>query len=51
MLFDSSFSGQTGRHFTDDIVKFIVINENACILIRISLKFVLKSSIGNISIL
>ena len=33
--------GQNGRHLADDIFKSIFMNEIFCILIRISLKFVL----------
>ena len=39
---------QNGRHFPDDILKLIFLNENVWILIKISLKFVLKSPIDNI---
>ena len=34
--------GQNGRHFTDDIFRFIFVNEKFCILIKILLKFVPK---------
>ena len=37
-----------GRHFADDIFKCIFLNENAWILIKISLKFVPKGPINNI---
>ena len=36
------------QHFADDIFKRIFFNENVCILIKISLKFVLKGQINNI---
>ena len=39
---------QNGRHFTDDIFKCIFLNENAGILLKISLKFVPKVRINNI---
>ena len=39
---------QDGRHFPDDIFKCIFLNENARILIKISLMFVPKDSIDNI---
>ena len=39
---------QNGRHFPDDIFKRIFVNENARILIEISLKFVPKGPISNI---
>ena len=39
---------QNGRHFPDDIFKWIFLNENIWILIKISLKFVPRGSINNI---
>ena len=39
---------QNGRHFPDDIFNCIFLNENVCILIKISLKFVPKGPIINI---
>ena len=39
---------QDGRHFADDILKCIFLNENVWIPIEISLKFVLKGTIDNI---
>ena len=39
---------QNGRHFADDILKSILLNENVCIPIEISLKFVPKGPIDNI---
>ena len=39
---------QTGCHIPDDIFKCIFLNENVCILIKISLKFVPKGPINNI---
>ena len=39
---------QNGRHFPDDIFKCIFLNENAWILIKISLKFVPKGPINKI---
>ena len=39
---------QTGRHFPDDILKWIFLNENIWISIKISLKFVPRGSINNI---
>ena len=39
---------QNGRNFADDIFKCIFLNENIWIPIKISLKFVPKSSINNI---
>ena len=37
---NSSFSGQNDRHFTDDIFKYIFLNENILISIEMSLKFI-----------
>ena len=42
---------QNGRCFTDDTFKRIFLNENVRILIKISLKFVPKGLINNISTL
>ena len=39
---------QNGRHFTDDIFKYIFFNENVWIPIKISLKFVPNGRINNI---
>ena len=39
---------QNGRHFADDILKYIFLNENFWIPIKISLKFVPKGPIDNI---
>ena len=39
---------QNGRHFTDDIFKFIFLNENIWISLKISLKFVPKVRINKI---
>ena len=39
---------QNGRHFADDIFKWIFLNENIWIPIKISLKFVPKVLINNI---
>ena len=39
---------QNGRHFPDDIFKWIFLNENAWILINISLEFVPRGPINNI---
>ena len=38
---------QDGRHFADDIFTCIFFNENCCILIKFSLKYVRKGSIDN----
>ena len=42
---------QNGRHFADDILKCIFLNENVWIPIEISLKFVPKGPIDNIQAL
>ena len=39
---------QNGRHFPDDILKWIFFNENVWVSIEISLKFVPKGDINNI---
>ena len=39
---------QNGRHFPDEIFKWIFVNENAQISIKISLKFVPRGPINNI---
>ena len=39
---------QKARHFADDILKCIFLNENAQILLKISLKFVPRFQINNI---
>ena len=39
---------QDGRHFPDDILKCIFLNENVWISIKISLKFVPKGQINTI---
>ena len=39
--------GQNGRHFADDILRCIFVNEKFCVLIEISLKFVPKGPIDN----
>ena len=38
---------QDGRHFPDDIFRCIFFNENCCILIRFSLRYVSKGPIDN----
>ena len=44
---NSSPSGQNGHHFTDNIFRCIFVNEKFCILIKISVKFVLKGRNDN----
>ena len=39
--------GQNGRHFTDNIFRCILVNDQFCILIKISLKFVPKGPADN----
>ena len=48
---NSTSPRQNGRHFTDDIFKHIFVNENVWILLKISLKFISKVPINNISAL
>ena len=38
---------QNGRHFPDDIFTCIFFNENCCILIKFSLKYIRKGPIDN----
>ena len=47
-VFNTSKLRHNGCHFADDIFKCISSNENVWILIKISLKFVLKGPINNI---
>ena len=42
---------QNGRHFADDIFKYIFLNENVWIPIKISLNFLPKGRINNIPVL
>ena len=44
---NSSPPEQNGHHFADDIYRCIFVNEKFCILIKISLKFVLKGPTDN----
>ena len=44
-LSNSSPPGQNGRHFQDDILKCILVNEKFCILIKIPLKCIPKGAI------
>ena len=50
-LFNTLRPRQNGRHFPDDIFKWIFLNENVWISISISLKFVPRGPINNISML
>ena len=45
--FRSSPPGQNGCHFADDVFRCIFMNVQFCILIKISLMFVLKGPIDN----
>ena len=47
----SSPPEQDGRLFADDIFRCIFVNENFCILIQISLKFIRKGPINNVQAL
>ena len=42
---------QNGRHFTDDIFRYIFMNEKLCISIKISLKFVPTDLINDYPVL
>ena len=44
---NSSPPGKNGHHFTDNIVRYIFVNEKFCILIKISLKFVAEGPVDN----
>ena len=46
-LVNSSPPGQNGCHFADDNFRCIFVNENFCILIKISLKFAPKGTMEN----
>ena len=39
---------QDGRHFPDDVFKWIFLNEEVCISVKISLKFVHRGPLNNI---
>ena len=45
-LLNSLMPRENGRHFADDIFKWIFLNENVWIPIKISLKFVPKGPIN-----
>ena len=47
VLLNSSFPGQNGRRFTDDISKCLFMNEKFCISIRISLQFAPNGQIND----
>ena len=47
LLINSSPPGKNDRHFADDIFRCIIVNENLCILTKISLKFVHNGPIDN----
>ena len=48
VVFNTLRPRQNGRHFTDDIFKWILVNENVWIPIKLSMKFVPKGPISNI---
>ena len=50
-IFNTLRPRQNGRYFADDIFKCIFLNGNACISLKISLKFVPKVRIDNIQAL
>ena len=45
--FNQSRPGQNGRYFAEEIFRYIFVNAKVRILIKISLKFVLKGAIEN----
>ena len=47
LLTHQGWPGQDGHHFTDNIIKCIFCNENCCILIKNSLKYVRNVPIDN----
>ena len=51
ICFNTLRPGQNGRHFPDDILKCIFLNENVWILIKISLKFIPKGPFNIITTL
>ena len=51
LIFNSCPPGQNGRHFTDDVFKYIFLNDMFNISIQISLKFVPKGPIDKYSAL
>ena len=48
LLVSQQWCWQNGRRFPDDIFKYIFLNENVLLSIKISLKFVPKGQINNI---
>ena len=50
MFFNTLRPRQKGRHFADDIFKWIFLNENVWISIKIALKFVPRGLISNIPV-
>ena len=50
-LVDTSRPRQNGRHFPDDIFKCIFLNENIGISLKMSLKFIPKGPVNNITAL
>ena len=47
-IFNTLRPKQNGRHFADDVFKYIFLNENMWIPVKISLKYVPKGPINNI---
>ena len=47
---DSAPPGQNCRHFTDDKINYIVVNQKLCIFIRIPLEFSYGSNWKQVSI-
>ena len=48
LLLNTLWPRQDGRHFPDDVFKWIFLNENGWISVKISLKFVPRVPINNI---
>ena len=48
VFFNTLWSRKNGRHFPDDTLKHIFLNENVTILIKMSQKFVFKGPMNNI---
>ena len=51
LIFNTLRPRQNGRRFPDDIFKYIFLNENVWISLKISLKFIPKVRINNIPLL
>ena len=47
-IFNTMRQRQDGRYFTDDVLKYIFVNEKVWILVKIPLKYVARGPINNI---